>query len=117
MYVEHARQHRDYQYYVVLETEAGGMIVTERLHNGTVLFHEENPADVTDRNSLAKALCVKDQSNEIHPVTVQDMQSFAEALGEGSEDASHSSCKHYAQSICHHARGENSRFAPQQENS
>jgi len=47
-YVE-ARRHC----YIVLETEQGNVIVTEKMKDGTVSW-EENPADVTDRNSLAK---------------------------------------------------------------
>jgi len=41
------------RYYVVLETEQGNMILTEKLKDGTFSW-EENPADVMDRNSLAK---------------------------------------------------------------
>mmetsp|Transcript_96310 Transcript_96310/g.299362 ORF Transcript_96310/g.299362 Transcript_96310/m.299362 type:complete len:993 (-) Transcript_96310:72-3050(-) len=41
--------------YLVLKTEAGSSIVTERLRAGTLSW-EENPADLELRNSLAKVL-------------------------------------------------------------
>merc|ERR1719464_1164581 len=43
------------RYYVVLETEQGAKVVTERLPDGTTSW-EENPVDLADRKSLAKAL-------------------------------------------------------------
>jgi len=41
------------RYYVVMETEQGNVILTEKLRDAMPSW-EENPADVTDRNSLAK---------------------------------------------------------------
>merc|ERR1712190_677111 len=47
-YVEQARR-----FYVVLETEQGTAVVTEKLANGNVTW-KENPVDLEGRNSLAK---------------------------------------------------------------
>jgi len=67
MYVEKdPRRQSQHQYYLVLETdpyylgaEDGNTVVTEMLSDGTVTW-KENPADLEDRNSLAKAFSCKD---------------------------------------------------------
>merc|ERR1712070_297918 len=43
------------KYYLVLETDSGGKIVTERLQNGNLSW-VENPEDLAERNSLAKSI-------------------------------------------------------------
>jgi hypothetical protein len=56
-YVEHARgagKCGGHVYYV-LETREGGAIMTEQLASGKAAW-QENPADLSDRNSLAKVL-------------------------------------------------------------
>lgn len=47
-----------HRFYVVVETAAGNVIVTEKLDD-TVTF-QINPKDVEDRNSLAKTICSED---------------------------------------------------------
>lgn len=76
MYVERAcvillnAPNFSFHYYVVLETEKGRMIVTERLSDGQVSWNED-AADVQDRNSLAKVMHSTDRSPQI---TVNDIR-------------------------------------------
>lgn len=60
----------DFKYYVVLETERGGTIVTEQL--GETVAWEENVEDLEDRNSLAKV--VRTASCREEGVRVQDLR-------------------------------------------
>merc|ERR1719277_1745151 len=55
------------RYYVVYNTDLGNSVVTEKLRDGTVTW-EENPANLNDRNSLAK-VC---RSAECAGSTVRD---------------------------------------------
>jgi len=61
------------RYYVVVETEQGNVILTEKLRDGTVSW-EENPADVMDRNSLAKVTWTL--ACRSAGVTVGDMRAY-----------------------------------------
>jgi len=58
-------------YYVVLETRAGGEVVTERLATGAVAW-VENPKDLEARNMMAKVTGCIDCSNE--KITVRDVR-------------------------------------------
>jgi len=61
----------DCSYYVVLETENGSVIVTEKIASNMATW-EENSIDVDDRNSLAKVI----RSGETKAgITVQDVKS------------------------------------------
>jgi hypothetical protein len=66
-YVEADAAH--FRSYLVLETSQNTVIVTEKLADGTVAW-EENPADVEDRNSLAKFIrswdCSQCKKNKRH---------------------------------------------------
>jgi len=90
--------------YVVLETEEGNLIVTERRIGGAVVW-EENPDDLEDRNSLAKFIrsCSCSVTKKAL-VTVEDLESSKAAKG-SAFGASNSGCKHYAQAIYNQARG------------
>lgn len=76
--------------YVVLETKQGDMVVTEQLPDGTLMW-DENPEDLEDRNSLAKAV-----RSSACGITVQGMRRYQ--LREAKRFcASSSECKRYAQ--------------------
>jgi len=86
-----------YRYYLVLKTEQGHSIVTERLARGSVAW-KENPSDLDSRNSLAKvtksAAC---QSG----VFVKDLKAYQSTIAKGAErsgNACASVCKRYADS-------------------
>merc|ERR1719221_1306531 len=65
MYVEKEPRGLDhYRYYVVIETEDANVIVSEQLRDGSVTW-KENPADLEDRNSLAKTYRSKDCRNSL----------------------------------------------------
>merc|ERR1712093_282280 len=85
------------RYYLVLETENGHKIVTERLTNGKVTW-EEDPDDVEDRNSLARVTRVKPASASL---TVRDMKAYHTTITKGSpgESITQSVCKRYARNL------------------
>jgi len=89
--------------YVVLETEAGHSIVTEKLRDGAVAWRE-NPADLEFRNSLAKVV----RSVKCSCATVGDMKKFQITQNARSLDggASVATCKRYAQLTFCKASGE-----------
>merc|ERR1719479_280136 len=60
--------------FVVLETEQGNKIITERLMDGTVTW-EENPTDLEDRNSLAKVVRSADCHN-MGSTTIHEMKNY-----------------------------------------
>jgi hypothetical protein len=80
-----------HQFYLMLETELGNRIVTEKLADGTVMW-KENPADLEDRNSLAKVVFTKDTGAG---VTVKDMLYYKQSASTGKR-ASGSKRKQYA---------------------
>lgn len=80
-------------YYVVFQTEKGHRIRTERLADGRVTW-EENPANLEDRNSLAKILRSKGCDKG---TTVRDIQKRANDASH-DESVSHSVCKLWARS-------------------
>mmetsp|Transcript_66352 Transcript_66352/g.194190 ORF Transcript_66352/g.194190 Transcript_66352/m.194190 type:complete len:1053 (-) Transcript_66352:57-3215(-) len=89
--------------YVVLTTEEGSQILTEKLADGTVSW-QENPEKLEDRNSFAKVI----RSGSCSPskkstVTVSDIKAFKGEIGRQS--SSHSASKHYAQGVFGRARG------------
>merc|ERR1719464_2260981 len=95
--------------YIVLETESGGAVVTEKLSDGTVVW-EENPEDLQDRNSLARFIRSGDCSfTKKSTVTVGEMDSFRKAKS-AELRASNSGCKRYAQCMFSAARGFPDRF-------
>lgn len=78
------------QYYTVVETVTGNVIVAEKLRDGTATL-THNPKDLNFRISLAKTICTKDCGSIA--TTVSDLIVYHEKeLREGN-----SSCKHYAQ--------------------
>merc|ERR1712032_923344 len=97
MYVEkELRGLSHYRYYVVIETEDANVIVSEQLQDGSVTW-KENPADLEDRNSLAKTYRSKDCRSK--GMKVQDFKAYS------SEAATlDSNCKRYAQGVYDKAR-------------
>jgi hypothetical protein len=71
---------REYGYYVVMESEEDNAVVTERLDDGTMTW-EENPADLDDRNSLAKVIRSVDCRIERMRVAFKEVKSFQKAQG------------------------------------
>jgi len=94
---------------VVLETEAGHSIVTEKLPDGMATW-QEDPKDLEDRNSLAKVLRSADCGHA--GVLVRDLKAFqmretrAFGLGVASPDA----CEQYSQIVYSRASGQAHRF-------
>jgi len=75
MYVERElRGLSHYRYYVVIETGDGNVIVSEQLRDGSVTW-KENPADLEDRNSLAKTYHSKDCRGK--GMTVLDFKAYS----------------------------------------
>merc|ERR1712032_1496481 len=68
MYVEKDR------YYVVIETEDANVIVSEQIHDGSVMW-KENPEDLEDRNSLARTYRSKDCRSR--GMTVRDFKAYS----------------------------------------
>jgi hypothetical protein len=64
------RQKSNRQYFLVLETEKGHRVVTERIADGSATW-EEDPEDLDDRISLAKAVGSRKSKRE---VLIQDLQ-------------------------------------------
>lgn len=95
-------------YFVVLETEEGAKLVTEKLPDMKVVL-EESPASLCDRISLARVVRSADCSTAL--VDVESMRiyqalesRFSANFGHGC--ASQSKCKRYAQSAFSRAAGE-----------
>lgn len=96
-YVEKSQQSLlQCQYYVVFHTEAGNMILTEKLADGTVVW-KEDPKCLEDRNSLAKV--IRSAACKSPATTVFSMKKC-----EGSEPSS--SPKNYSHSAYSRASGE-----------
>jgi len=107
-YVERARQggaaaargasltSLEHHSYVVLETENENLILTERLEDGSVTW-EENPADLEDRNSIAKFIRSADVERGS---TVGDARRY-----QAEEACRHPSSKGYAQGVHTHVCG------------
>jgi len=75
IYVEKdSRSRTDFRYYVVMETEGANMVVSEQLRDGKVTW-KENPADLEDRNSLAKTYRCKDCRSQ--GMTVKDFKAYS----------------------------------------
>lgn len=86
------------RFYLVLETETGHKIVTERLNNGKATW-EEDPEYAEDRNSLAKVTRIKQASAGL---TVRDMKVYHKTITtKGSDHSSitQSVCKRYARNM------------------
>jgi len=93
-YVERAGKCGQCRYYAVLQTEGGGAVVTEQLEDGQVTF-EVSPANLEDRNSLAKVL--RSTNSRAAQLTVGDMRKHAEAAAVCG--ATPSQCKQYTWSV------------------
>jgi len=91
-----------HRYYVVIETEGPNVIVSEQLRDGNVTW-KENPADLEDRNSLAKAYCSKDCLSK--GMTVEDFKAYSGRAGNRLPTLD-SKGKRYAQGAYNKARGE-----------
>jgi hypothetical protein len=84
------------KYYVVLETEYGNTIVTERLQD--IASWEENVADLECRNSLAKV--VRTASCRRAGVTVEDLKAIlAEKLEQNSNSSARCRSRSFATGI------------------
>jgi len=94
-YVEKDRQSNSrYRYYVVLETGKDKTIVTEMRADGYFSW-KEDPADLEDRNSLAKVFRSKDCGDKA--ITIGDMRNALAKVGASWQHRSHSTGKRYAQ--------------------
>jgi hypothetical protein len=100
-YVEVDAAH--YRSYIVVETEQGNSIVTEKFADGAVAW-DENPEALENRNALAKFIRSWDQSKK-GKVTVGEMQAFMSQCEGVETGTSHSARKQYAQGAFNCARG------------
>jgi len=83
--------------YVVLESEQGAFVVTEQLHDGTVTW-EENPADLEDRNTLAKVVRTVDCTRA--GVCIRDIKAYrSKEAYRATKSVPLSRCKRYAQGV------------------
>merc|ERR1712222_234695 len=97
-------------YFVVLETEQGIKMVTEKLSDMRVSF-DENPKGLCDRISLAKVIRSADCSTALVDVeSMRTYQALEARFGAnfGKSGASLSKCKRYAQSVFNRAAGQES---------
>jgi len=78
--------------YVVLETDAGRSIMVEKLQDGRAVWRQD-PADLEDRNSLAKVVRSQECTDGLTVGGVRDSQQA------GAAGASASECRHYAQEV------------------
>jgi len=92
------------RYYVVMETESGQRILTERNQDGQIIW-EADPEIIAQRNSLAKVTRTKECASS---TTVHDLEMHGDALPKYSP-ASPSMCKHWARSTYCHALGQMSK--------
>jgi len=104
MYVEKdVRFPTDYRYYLVIETESAHTIMTEKLCDGSVIW-KENPADLEDRNSMARAFRSKDCCGK--GMTVQTLKAYySKAADRSKTTILNSKGKRYAQAGFDKARG------------
>merc|ERR1719162_251397 len=86
-------------YFLVVETETGHMIVMEQLSDGTTTF-EEDPEHLQDRTSLAKVI-VSQESNE--EVLVEKLQRYHASVHKPTSSAS--SGKRFVQHAFAYAMG------------
>merc|ERR1712014_326167 len=86
-----------HRYYVVLETDKGNVILTEKLMDGTVTW-EENPQNLENRTSLARVLHSADCSDQ--GITVRRMRRHQTLIGKRCPSA-----KHYSQEAFEEALG------------
>merc|ERR1719401_1113769 len=101
-YVEHAKAGAPFKSYVVLETEDGNSIVTEKAAVGVTPW-AENPSSLDDRNSLAKV--IRSQDCRSSGATVGLVKSVhAQELFRGS------SSTRSVQAVYCHATGEAARM-------
>jgi len=110
-YVEAASAMQNVAYrrsYIVLATEDGHQILTEKLISGVVAWVED-PEDIEDRNSLAKVIrsgaCSLSMKSAVTVGDMKAQRSLAETGPAGSGSGPHSASKRYAQSIFSRARG------------
>lgn len=80
-----------HQYFVVLETDAGDAIVSEKCKDGHATW-QENPSDLQARISLAKTVCCE-KWNEMSPSSVKDLKLYQQEAASNGDISS----KHYAQ--------------------
>jgi hypothetical protein len=98
-------------YYVVLETEQGALVLTERLKDGSVAW-EVDPADLEDRCSMAKVIRSADSTSS--QVTVGTIRSWSAKYQGGAEEwCAQSDRKRYAHHAFRRAAGER-RIVPSQ---
>jgi len=104
MYVEKVSS-TSRHYYVVVETKAGNVMVTEMHPDGDVTW-KENPVDLGLRNSLAKSFRSADCRDE--GVTIRALRDYQSSQNAGLKP---STGKRYAQGIYDWTRGETQRAA------
>jgi len=97
-YVEHAGlDKRERQYFVVLETEEGDFILTEKLLDGKAIWAEQ-PEGLEARRSLARVVRVADWSNEQFQVKDLKRHLFDE-VNQMSAKTTRAECKTFADSV------------------
>jgi len=92
-YIERAKDAALHHSYVVLETDKGSTILTERLASGASTW-EENPRGLEVRNALAKVL--RSVECSVARIAVRDMRSHQARFNKPGNSASASKCKRYA---------------------
>jgi len=99
MHVERDRRlHTSHRYYIVLETDVAGMMVTEMHSDGTVTW-KDNPANLEVRNFLSKTFRAMDCCDK--GITVEDMKIYSSIVVEQKigGGASQSTGRRYAQEV------------------
>lgn len=93
--------------YTVLETERGDIILTEKLRDGTIHW-EENPADLEDRNCLAKAIrsAVCNNGKAVSNIKSYQTRHLWESKRLGNSSSLSADCKRYAQGVFWEASGQ-----------
>lgn len=90
-----------YHYYVVLETECGHKVVTEKRRNGQTTWFE-NPEDLDDRNSLAKVIT---SALGAKGSTVRELRKYQVSCSLPGHGCVQSACEEYAKGACCLTRG------------
>merc|ERR1712050_377462 len=94
-YVERAEDLLGHSY-VVLETDQGNTIITEKLRSGAVTW-EVNPAGLEARNSLAKVIRYDDCGDA--SIAVWQLKNYQPKATHAVSGASASKCKRYARCV------------------
>jgi len=79
-FLEHDTASQKHGYYVVIETQEGNLVATEKLQDGRITW-EENPEDLDDRNSLARVIRSVECRIQRVRVSVSDVKAFQQKQG------------------------------------